>query len=110
MMLLYSICYQFYFWLKCFRRWDWLGGMKKYVQKAYEWYDYYFTLLLNRKFVPWFEKHPVKWGLNTKKRDEHYTVSLTSFPARIEYIHIAIETLMRQSFKPDHIVLWLAQS
>jgi len=35
-------------------------------------------------------------------------ISLTSFPARINTIWIVIETLMRQSLKPNKIVLWLA--
>ncbi len=48
------------------------------------------------------------YGLNTKKRAETYIVSLTSFPARIEDIWITIETILRQSFKPDKIILWLS--
>jgi len=36
-------------------------------------------------------------------------ISLTSFPARINTIWIVIETLMRQSLKPNRIVLWLAE-
>ncbi len=46
--------------------------------------------------------------LNTEKRDETVTVSLTSFPARIEYVHLAVKSLMLQSYKPDRIILWLA--
>ena len=73
-------------------------------------YEYYFGLFLNRKYTRWLEKHPVKNGLNTTPREERYTVSLTTFPARVGHVHIAIETLMRQSVKPDRIVLWLAES
>lgn len=46
--------------------------------------------------------------LNKEKRDIFVTASLTSFPARIEYVHLAIKSLMLQSYKPDRIVLWLA--
>lgn len=35
-------------------------------------------------------------------------VSLTSFPARINTLWIVLETLMRQSLKPNRILLWLA--
>lgn len=104
MMLLYDLCYKVFFWIKRMRK-----RFPKW-KKVTQMYEYYFTLFLHRKYLPWSEKHPVKWGLNTKKREERYTVSLTSFPARINYVHIAIETLMRQSFKPDRIVLWLAES
>ena len=38
------------------------------------------------------------------------TVSLTSFPARINYIPQIVENLLRQSKKPDKIELWLAET
>ena len=60
----------------------------------------------NRSIVK--EKLPEK-PLNTEKRDIKITASLTSFPARIEYVHIAIKSIMLQSVKPDRIVLWLAE-
>ena len=50
-------------------------------------------------------------GVNrTEKREETVTVSLTSFPARIEMAYYAIKSLMIQSYKADRIVLWLAES
>lgn len=49
-------------------------------------------------------------GINTGKRDRLFIVSLTSFPARINEVWITIETILRQSFKPDKIILWLAES
>jgi hypothetical protein len=36
-------------------------------------------------------------------------VSLTSYPARIGMVHLVIESLLRQSFLPDKIVLYLAE-
>lgn len=48
--------------------------------------------------------------LNTTKRTETVTLSLTSFPARIATVYLAIKSLMNQSFKADRIVLWLAES
>ena len=80
------------------------------LTKPLQTYEYYFSLLLNRKYPAWFEKHPVKSGINTKPRCEKVTVSLTTFPTRINHVHLAIETLMRQKYKPDRIVLWLAES
>lgn len=47
-------------------------------------------------------------GVNTIPREEIYIVSLTSFPERIDSVWICIESLMRQTFKPDRIILWLA--
>lgn len=37
-------------------------------------------------------------------------VSLTSFPARIQTVHIAIRSLILQTKQPDKIILWLAKS
>lgn len=37
-------------------------------------------------------------------------VSLTSFPARIGTVHITIDTLLRQSKKPERVILWLARN
>lgn len=48
-------------------------------------------------------------GINRKIRDEKYIVSLTSFPARIDEIWITLETILRQTFKPDAIILYLAK-
>lgn len=47
-------------------------------------------------------------GINSEPRDELYIVSLTSFPGRIADVWISIECLLRQTFKPDKIILWLA--
>ncbi len=108
MMILYNICYHIYFWLKRMKRSRKTGFLKPLFTYLCDQYSYYFWVLLNRKYPAYFKKHPVKYGLNTKPRKEKYTVSFTSFPARIEYAHLVVETVMRQSFKPDRIVLWLA--
>lgn len=63
-------------------------------------------------FVPVYLKRTANragHGLNTEPREETYIVSLTSFPARINEIWITIETILRQSFKPDKIILWLGK-
>jgi hypothetical protein len=51
-------------------------------------------------------------SLNTnrdKPENEKLIASLTSFPARINHAYISIECLIRQSVKPDRIILWLAK-
>ena len=60
----------------------------------------------NRSIVK--EKIPAN-PLNTEKRDIKITASLTSYPARMDYIHLAIKSIMLQSVKPDRIILWLAE-
>lgn len=41
--------------------------------------------------------------------NSNIVISLTSFPARIESLHLVIETLMRQSQPPYKIILWLSK-
>lgn len=38
-----------------------------------------------------------------------YIVSLTSFPSRIDRLWLVIESLLRQQFMPDKIILWLSK-
>ncbi|WP_395632345.1 hypothetical protein [Flavobacterium sp.] len=47
-------------------------------------------------------------GIATEPRVVPLIVSVTSFPARIEDVWISLESLMRQTVKPDAIILWLA--
>ena len=46
--------------------------------------------------------------LNKEKRVKTITVSLTSYPKRINCVALAVKSLMMQSYKPDRIVVWLA--
>lgn len=48
--------------------------------------------------------------LNKEPREEVITLSLTSFPARINIVHLAVKSLLNQSIKADRIILWLADS
>lgn len=42
--------------------------------------------------------------------EEEVIVSLTSYGDRIHNVHLAIESIMQQTIKPNHIVLWLDES
>ena len=49
-----------------------------------------------------------KYGLNQEKRTSELIVSLTTIPSRIDNIWITLESVFRQSYKPDRIILWLS--
>lgn len=49
-------------------------------------------------------------GFNTIPREKKIIVSLTSFPARINDVWVSIETILRQTVKPDAVILWLTES
>lgn len=47
-------------------------------------------------------------ALNTQPRKTKVIASMTSFPARIAYAHVALKSLLLQSYRPDRLILWLA--
>ena len=55
-------------------------------------------------------KEAAELGITSKKRSQKLIVSLTSHPPRIHTASIAINTLLKQSLKPDKVILWLAES
>ena len=65
------------------------------------WYEYTYELRVNLKRVS---------GVTTKKRQQEVIVSLTTIPERIGKVHLCIESLLRQSVKPDRLILWLSES
>lgn len=70
----------------------------------------YIETYYNLNVVKQFRNKPShESGVTEVKREQKIIVSLTSFPARINVVWIAIETLLRQSMKPDEIILWLAE-
>lgn len=44
-----------------------------------------------------------------KSKSPKVIISLTSFPDRINRVWLVIETLLRQKYKPDLIILWLSK-
>lgn len=48
-------------------------------------------------------------GVTDEKRTPRIVVSLTSFPARIEYVYKTVCSLLDQTLKPDMVVLWLGE-
>lgn len=49
-----------------------------------------------------------QYGLNRYERDIPIVVSLTTIPQRIDCVHLCINQLLKQSMKPDHVILWLS--
>ncbi|UMB60797.1 hypothetical protein MHL31_00960 [Lutibacter sp. A80] len=42
-------------------------------------------------------------------KQAEFVVSLTSFPNRISKVHLVVESILRQTFKPKRIILWLSE-
>lgn len=82
--------------------------------------SYYLNEILNLEVSDSFFEVLVVWyyrifksrkqGINTeRKRKRKLIVSMTSIPPRIDKVWITIESLLRQTYKPDKIILWLAE-
>ncbi|MCM1003214.1 MAG: glycosyltransferase [Candidatus Gastranaerophilales bacterium] len=57
-----------------------------------------------------FYSLPVKTrGVTEQKRNPQLIVSLTTHPGRINYAATTINNLLRQTVKPDRLILWLAE-
>lgn len=105
---MYSLLYKLYFALK--------RVQKRHTDDKDVFYRFgtfligYIEAYYNLYVVKRFKNNPSsKMGTTKVKRDQKIIVSLTSYPERIGVVWIAIETLLRQSIKPDEIILWLAR-
>ena len=48
-------------------------------------------------------------GIETHPAGEQVMISVTSFPARIHEVKYTIYSLLKQTYKPDRVVLWLGE-
>lgn len=46
-------------------------------------------------------------GIESHSFDKRVVISLTSFPARIYQVKYTVYSLLRQTYKPDQVILWL---
>lgn len=49
-------------------------------------------------------------GVTKEKRDPPVIVSLTTIPERLAKVSLCIESLLRQSLKPDYLILWISEA
>lgn len=101
---MYRILYKLYFYLKTAQKRKTLSTIQQKTVDYIEWYYNIFWKKLLQKLPN------CKKSLDSKKRNQKIIVSLTSFPKRIDTVWLTVETLLRQSVKPDEVILWLAES
>lgn len=105
---MYDFCYSLYF--KCKRSLKRINDTQSFRFKAAEKLIGYFEAWFNLKYVNKLKSEKSgSSGINDKPREKDIISSLTTYPARIDTVWIVIETIMRQSVKPDVIELWLAE-
>lgn len=76
--------------------------------------SHYYLNILGLHFSFKNKKHfkyqkAIEYGLAKSSKTPSLIVSLTSFPERINLVHKTLNTLLRQSLKPDKLILWLAE-
>ena len=101
---MYTLLYSVFFKLKTVQK---RHALNKVQQKMLDYIEWYYNVFWRK----WVMDHPsAKVGVTYEKREQKVIISLTSFPKRINTIWLTIETLLRQSVRPDEIILWLADS
>lgn len=65
--------------------------------------------LVNVLYKMYIHIKNVDRGVTEEKRCRMVIVSLTSYPGRIKKVSLCIQSLLRQSIKPDKVILWLAR-
>lgn len=67
-------------------------------------------LKLKKLWLKGYSALPVVYGLNiSEQRDKKIIVSLTSYPKRFQYLDLAIKSILRQTTKPDKVILYLGE-
>ncbi len=61
-------------------------------------------------YFEWTKDKPCHALPKNSGRKKKVIISLTSFPKRIGTLHLTIESMLRQSVKPDKIILYLTKS
>ena len=106
---MYSFFYDVFFILK--RRERKICNKQSYQAKTIKWLLGYIEAYYNLLVIKLYDKFPSKRiGVKKNKREQRIIVSLTTFPKRVNTVWITIETLLRQTVKPDEVILWLAKS
>ena len=78
---------------------------------AYRWFKQELNQMKIRREYHVNHRFPAESGINqTEPRERKVIISLTSFPERIPYVHKAICSMLHQTYKPDMVILWLAET
>lgn len=90
-------------WLERFKLYEDQSGMASYLERAVR----KAVNILERTFCARLDRGALK--KEKKIRNDAVIVSLTTFPARIGYVHLAVKSLLNQTVQPGKIILWLAE-
>ncbi|MDR2590998.1 MAG: glycosyltransferase family 2 protein [Oscillospiraceae bacterium] len=81
-------------------------GIKKHLMPIYE----IINKRKTKKAMSLYNAICTKYGLNETKRDVEVTVSFTTYPDRINSAVYVADAMLRQTFKPDRIIMVLSSN
>jgi hypothetical protein len=89
-----------------------IADMIKKIRRKIDYYlrwknDVYMSEAETKAFEELLLNSEDEYSLNKDIRSERIIVSLTSFPARFEKLHLVIRSMLMQTMKPDEIILYL---
>lgn len=83
---------------------------KSYIPNAVMSFFRFTTRKVGNYLLPtYLQKTSKRYVLSEEKREKKIIVSFTSFPARMDYVWIIFECLVRQTVKPDEVILYLSK-
>lgn len=100
------------FFTKCYSSIPNKSGVLNYL-RVYSLFRFVIRVIANIVLPVYFRltNENEKYSLcNVNNEEMKLVVSLTSFPARIDKVWLVVETLFRQTYKPNEIILYLTKS
>lgn len=67
------------------------------------------VVFLGNLVIPYLKSNTKLVNSGSSDCGKEIIVSLTSFPARINKVHIVIESILNQTVKPHRVILWLSK-
>lgn len=84
----------------------WAEASRKQIMK-----NRFIGRIVNYIYPVYCKLHPIRKKLMISYgSNKNIIVSLTSFPERINTVHLCINSLLRQEMLANHVILWLAKS
>ena len=81
----------------------------KVIDKLFRGWNKIIVAILRKLYPAYCKCHPVVSGVTDQKYDKEVVISMTTFPARYETAVFTLESILRQTMKPNKILLWLTK-
>lgn len=80
----------------------------KIINKLFFAWNKLVAAFLQMAYPVYCKRHPVTSGVTDEKYDRELVISMATYPARYDSAVLALESILRQTMKPNKILLWIA--